>query len=113
LSFPRKRESIFFLCSLWPISCNFYPQILINTNKKSGLFFQQAAFLKNLNLFSTANYHRLPGLFRRPPPTKQILSVNLHHWNYTTSRRSCQYQISKKIFSPVDPVRNTSKKENF
>jgi 3-deoxy-manno-octulosonate cytidylyltransferase (CMP-KDO synthetase) len=59
--------------------CNFYPQILINTNKKSSLFFQQAAFLKILNKFITANYRRLPVLFRRPPPTKQIPSVNLHY----------------------------------
>jgi hypothetical protein len=84
LSFPRKRESIFFLfslCSLWLISfyCIFYPQTLINTNKKSGLFSQQAAFLKNLNKFITANYRRLLDLFRRPPPHIGIFTVNSPH----------------------------------
>jgi len=59
--------------------CNFYPQILINTNKKSSLFFQQAAFLKNLNKFITANYRRLPVLFRRPPPHIGIFTVNSLH----------------------------------
>jgi hypothetical protein len=61
------------------LSFYFLPLFAINTNKKSGLFSQQAAFLKNLNKFITANYRRLPVLFRRPPPHIGIFTVNSLH----------------------------------
>jgi hypothetical protein len=41
--------------------------------------FPTGRFLKKSNEFLIANYRRLPVLFRRPPPSKQILSVNLHY----------------------------------
>jgi len=55
---------------------------VISGHKKSGLLFliQQAAYITLFYCFFLVQISRLPvGLSNRPPPTKQIASVNLHY----------------------------------
>jgi hypothetical protein len=48
--------------------------------QKKRPVFPTGRFLKQSNEFLIANYRRLLDLFHRPPPTKQIASVNLHYY---------------------------------
>jgi hypothetical protein len=85
----------------------FYPQILINTNKKSSLLFQQAALAKTLINCLWQITARLPGYF--PAGHHQLtlflrliclITPALNHIPLSLSRTIAALQI----FLPIGPI---------